>query len=173
MVPPGSLPGAMARWGDLEDAEPDFAGAVRARFDAYRHKLVATIRADGSPRLSGIEITFRDGDLWLGSMPGAAKGRDLRRDPRLALHTSSPDPDDDDPSAWAGDAKLDGRAELVEDPAEFRRYAGDDGGPEPGAFDLFRIDVLRVSTVRVGDPPDHLVIETWRPDAGLRRIERA
>jgi hypothetical protein len=45
---------AMAAWRDVEQAEPEFAARVRRLFDAGRHKTVATLRADGSPRISGI-----------------------------------------------------------------------------------------------------------------------
>ena len=76
----------MARWGAIEAAEPEFAARVRALFDAGRHKTIATLRADGSPRISGIECEFADGDLTFGSMTGARKGADLHRDPRFALH---------------------------------------------------------------------------------------
>ena len=44
----------MARWQDVVDSEPEFATAVRALFDARRHKTIATLRKDGSPRISGI-----------------------------------------------------------------------------------------------------------------------
>jgi hypothetical protein len=76
----------MAAWEDVEQAEPEFAARVRRLFDAGRHKTIATLRADGSPRISGIECEFADGELRFGSMPGARKGADLRRDPRFALH---------------------------------------------------------------------------------------
>jgi Pyridoxamine 5'-phosphate oxidase len=163
----------MARWADVERSEPAFAAAVRQRLDAHRHKTIATLRADGSPRISGVETTFADGDLWLGMMPGSRKAVDLRRDPRLALHSGSPDPDDADPSRWPGDAKLSGRAEEVTDPEGYRRYAGDArGAPEPGSFHLFRIEIDDVTLIRIGDPPDRLEIETWRPRVGLSRVER-
>jgi Pyridoxamine 5'-phosphate oxidase len=160
------------RWTDLERAEPAFAERVRSRFDAQKHKLIATLRADGSPRLSGIEVTFRDGDVWLGMMPNSWKGSDLRRDPRLALHTSSPDPSDDDPGGWIGDAKLDGRAVEVTDPAEIARFVDAQEQMPPGSFDLFRVEIDRVVTVRVGEPADHLEIETWTPERGLWQTKR-
>ena len=49
--------------------------AWRRLFDAGRHKTIATLRADGSRRASGIECEFTDGDLRFGSMTGARKGR--------------------------------------------------------------------------------------------------
>jgi hypothetical protein len=42
-------------WSLIEQAEPAFAARVRRLFDAERHKIIATVRADGSPRISGIE----------------------------------------------------------------------------------------------------------------------
>jgi hypothetical protein len=73
---------AVSRWKNIEDAEPEFAARVQQLFDAGRHKTIATLRADGSPRISGIECEFMGGELRFGSMTGARKGADLRRDPR-------------------------------------------------------------------------------------------
>ena len=66
----------MATWRDVEKAEPEFAARVQRLFDAGRHKTIATLRADGSPRISGIECEFNDGELRFGSMTGARKGAD-------------------------------------------------------------------------------------------------
>ena len=112
----------MANWRGIEEAAPELAARARSAFDAHRHKVLATLRRDGSPRISGIEATFEDGELWLGMMPGSRKALDLRRDPRLALHSASVDPPDD-PTTWSGDAKLAGRAVEVDDPALVRRLA--------------------------------------------------
>ena len=101
-------------WQDFEQAEPQFAGRVRALFEARRHKTIATLRADGSPRISGIETEFADGQLRFGSMTGARKGADLRRDPRFALHSTSDDPVEGDERSWPGDAKKIGRASCRE-----------------------------------------------------------
>jgi hypothetical protein len=159
----------MARWDEVAAEAPELAEAVRARLDAGVHKTLATLRADGSPRISGTEVTFRDGDLWFGSMWQSRKARDLQRDPRFALHSASADPPE-----WKGDAKLSGRAEEVTDPAEFEALRKARGGEAPsGPFHLFRLDITEMSVVRLGDPPDHLVIESWREGRGVRRIQRA
>jgi Pyridoxamine 5'-phosphate oxidase len=159
----------MASWEEVEAAAPELAGRARAAFDAHRHKLLATLRLDGSPRISGIEATFADGQLWLGMMPGSRKALDLRRDPRLALHSASEDPTDADPTAWPGDAKLSGRAVEVDDPALLRQLGA---GDEADSAHLFRVDVTELVHVRVGDPADHLVIDLWREGAGLRSMRR-
>src|SRR5579864_4003812 len=80
---------SVARWRVIEQSVPEFAARVRELFDAGRHKTIATLRADGSPRISGIECEFAEGDLRFGSMPRARKGADLKRDPRFALHGPS------------------------------------------------------------------------------------
>jgi hypothetical protein len=138
--------------------------------------VLATLRRDGSPRVSGIEATFTDGELWLGMMPGSRKATDLRRDPRLALHSASVDPTEEDPSAWPGDAKVAGRAVEVDDPALLERLgASEEGGASEGGggAHLFRVDLAEVVHTRVGEPADHLVIEVWREGTGLRRLRRA
>lgn len=162
----------MASWDEFARSEPAFARLVRARFDAHRHKMLATVRKDGSPRISGIEATFADGQLWLGMMPGSRKALDLLRDPRLALHSASVDPEIPE-----GDAKLAGRAiEFTDDAtkAVFSTASKEVTGSDvpPGPFHLFSIDIKEVVLIRIGDPADHLVIETWREGQGLRRAER-
>jgi hypothetical protein len=158
----------MARWDDVATDAPEFAEAARALLDAGVHKTLATLRADGSPRISGTEATFVDGDLWLGSMWQSRKALDLQRDPRFALHSASADPPE-----WTGDAKVSGRVEEVTDPARFDALRKARGGEAPsGPWHLFRAEISEVAMVRLGDPPDHLVIESWREGRGLRRQER-
>src|SRR6201996_3182281 len=97
-------------WRDVEQAEPGFAQRVRALFDAHKHKTIATLRADGAPRISGIETEFQDGELTFGSMPNARKGHDLLRDPRFALHGATVDPVEGQEASWPGEVKIAGRA---------------------------------------------------------------
>src|ERR1700746_1988195 len=108
----------MAAWKDVEHAEPEFAERARRLFDAGRHKTIATLRADGSPRISGIECEFVDGDLRFGSMTGARKGADLHRDPRFALHGPTFHPEEGKEAAWPGEAKIAGRAVLGGPPGD-------------------------------------------------------
>jgi hypothetical protein len=147
-------------WAALVAAEPDFARRVRQVFDLRRHKTLATIRRDGAPRLSGIEIEFVNGDLVMGMMSGSVKAADLRRDPRMVVHAASDDPPPQDSSAWLGDAKIAGRAVEV---------AGESSG-QPSY--RFRIEISEVVLTRVGQPADHLVIESWHPGRGRDRRTR-
>jgi hypothetical protein len=75
----------MTSWHDVDRAVPEFAQRVRALFDAHRHRTIATLRAHGSPRISGIEAVFERGELIFGAKPNARMAADLRRDPRFAL----------------------------------------------------------------------------------------
>lgn len=156
----------MATWEDVTGAAPELAAAVRRRFDAHKHKALATLRQDGSPRISGTEVSFRDGELWLGMMDQSRKALDLRRDPRLALHSPMLDEE-----MAEGDAKIAGRAVEVTDAAT--KEAHMTGGEPPGPFHLFRVDVIEVVRITLGgEPPDHLVIESWHEGRGLERVER-
>ncbi|MGZ4695743.1 MAG: pyridoxamine 5'-phosphate oxidase family protein [Acidimicrobiales bacterium] len=159
----------MTTWNDVEAAQPDLAGRIRTRFEATGLALVATLRSDGSPRISGWEPLFELGQLWLGSMPSSRKGADVRRDPRMSLHSATADKDVEE-----GDAKISGRAVEVTDAhdrdAFARAFQADNGIEVPTPFDLFRVDVTEISMLRPGG--DHLVIEWWRPGEPLHRIER-
>lgn len=125
-----------------------FAARVRALFQARKHKTMATLRADGSPRISGIETQI-DQQVTFGSMAGSRKLADLQRDPRLALHSPSVDPPEDDPGAWVGEAKISGRA-------------------VPTA-NGFSVDISEVALTYL----DHgLVIESWHPGRGHTRRVR-
>jgi len=151
----------MSTWAEVAAAEPEFADRVRRVFDSHRHKVLATLRGDGSPRVSGIEVEFADGELLMGMMPGSVKAQDLRRDPRLALHAASEDPPQDEPSSWLGDAKIAGCAVEVAAPAD-----------EDEPAHRFKVDIAEVVLTGVGRPADHLVIESWHEGRGLERKER-
>ena len=155
----------MPAWTDFEAAAPDLAAEVRERLDAHTHKTLATIRRDGSPRISGTETTVRDGNLWIGSMWQARKAIDLQRDPRFALHSGS-----EEPSDWKGDAKLSGVVEEITDPDRVRELNGEAGANGP--THLFRLDLDEVSVVRLNEAKDGIVIAVWTPDRGVRRITR-
>lgn len=144
----------MATWQQFSEEAPELAKAVRARFESAKHHVLATLRRDGSPRVSGTEVEFRGSDLVMGSMEAAVKARDLQRDPRFALH-ANPGPDT---SMTGGDAKVSGRA--VEEPVP-------DGGSH-----LFRLELDEAVLTSLHPDGDRLVIETWRPGQPLRRVER-
>lgn len=150
----------MPSWGDIEKDAPEFADRVRSRFEAGTNKIIATLRRDGGPRISAIELEFSDGEVTFGMMPGSKKLHDVRRDPRVAIHSPTIEPPQGDPTAWEGDAKLAGSVVAVP-PQE--------DGPE-GAF--FKLDITEAVLTYVGTPADHLVIESWHPGRGRQRRTR-
>jgi hypothetical protein len=158
----------VASWAELEREAPELAARARERFDARVHKTIATLRRDGSPRISGIETIFAAGEVWFGSMWKAVKAIDLRRDPRFALHSGS-----EDPPAWSADAKLAGRAEEVSDQTVLDQVlGGDDDGPRIGSMHLFRAEIDELVWTGLNDDRDKLIVDSWREGRGLRRIER-
>ena len=154
----------MASWSEVEAQAPELAGLAREFLDAHTHKTLATLRRDGSPRISGTETDFRADEVYIGSMWKAVKALDLQRDPRFAIHSGSADPPE-----WRGDAKIAGRAEEITDPDTVARI--NEGAPG-GRSHLFRLDVREVVVVRLGDPADHLVIDSWHEGRGLSSIRR-
>jgi hypothetical protein len=158
----------MASFADVESSAPEFAARVRAALDAHGHKILATLRRDGAPRVSGIETRMVDGELFLAGMSRSVKFTDLRRDPRMALHSGS-----DEPAAFSADAKLSGRAVEVTDPAARVSFAGEAEVPEAAEpFELFRVDIEQVVLTAVSDAKDALVITSWRPGQELQVTRR-
>jgi hypothetical protein len=151
----------MARWAEFAAAEPALASRVEERFEIRKHKTIATLRRDGSPRISGIEVEFANGELLLGMMPDSLKMRDLERDPRLALHSPTEDPPAGNPAGWPGEAKIAGHAVEV------------DFSDSPVAGGRrFRIDITEAVLTHLNKAGDRLVVESWHPGKGSARIER-
>ena len=151
----------MASWAQFASAEPALASRVKERFAIRKHKTLATLRKDGSPRISGIEVEFVNGELVLGMMPDSLKLRDLERDPRVAIHSPTDDPPPGNPQGWPGEAKLAGYALEVDFP----------DSPVAGGR-RFRIDITEAVLTHLNDAGDQLVVESWRPGNGVRRLER-
>ena len=147
-------------WAEFEQADPALARRVRERFASHRHAVLATLRIDGSPRLSGMEAPIRSGHLWLAMTPGSQKAVDLGRDRRYSLH-SAPDADD----LPEGDARIEGVV-LPADPAQEAEFVTGHRHPieDPSLMELFVALIGRVVLVRVAD--DSLLIESWTPGDG-------
>jgi hypothetical protein len=154
----------LSSWSEFEAAEPEFAARAKKYLDAHVHKTLATLRKDGSPRISGTELNFKQGEVWLGSMLNAVKALDLQRDPRYSVHSGS-----DDPPGWKGDAKFAGVVEEITDPDKIIEI----NGPEhAGKSHLFRCDIAEVSVVWLNDAGDGIIIESWKPGRTITRKER-
>ena len=148
----------MSSWQQFEEDAPDLARTVRERFAVGKHCTMATLRKDGSPRISGTEVELADGELRIGSMPGAVKAKDLLRDPRLALHSPTADPPEGKPADWPGEAKVAGRAVPL---------------PSDGDAHAFAIDLQEVVLTRLDDTGTMLLIQSWHPGRGMQEVRRS
>ena len=144
----------MATWKQFERESADLAALIRARFEQAETHILATLRKDGSPRVSGSEVAFVGPDLTIGSMPGARKARDLQRDGRCAIHAH--------PSS-EGDAKVAGLAIEV---------TGDERLEDQPAVDshAFRLELHEAVVTSVED--DELVVRLWQPGRPVRSFRR-
>jgi Pyridoxamine 5'-phosphate oxidase len=147
----------MATWAEFEAEAPDLAARARELLDAHAHKTLATVRRDGSPRISGTECEIVDGELQFGSMWRSMKALDLLRDPRFALHSAS-----EDPPGWPGDAKIAGTVSETVVPSE----------QHGGQYHLFRCDITEVVVVGLNETRTQMVIDSWHQGRGIRHIER-
>ncbi|MFE0172758.1 pyridoxamine 5'-phosphate oxidase family protein [Streptomyces sp. NPDC059002] len=155
-------------WEAFAAAEPDFAETVEKRFGAFTHHVLATLRKDGSPRTSGLEVRFLNGELWLGMMPNSLKALDLRRDPRFTLQAN---PGSGSEMA-GGDVRIAGRAVEVRDRETVARYTDAVNPPDPDAFHLFRTELTEVVRTSIEDGR-YLAVQVWKPGAPSRTTRRA
>lgn len=160
----GRLQG-MASWEQFSAEAPELAAAIHARFTATKHHVMATLRSDGSPRVSGTEVDFYGPALVIGSMWQARKALDLQRDGRVAIHANP-----GDGSMAGGDAKVAGNAVEVVDTTKLDTFVDDRHPPEP--FHLFHVDLSEAVLTSVDEERNVMVIELWRPGQPVRRVER-
>jgi hypothetical protein len=162
----------MATWEEFTAAAPRITEIFHRRHTAAGSLcMLATLRADGFPRISPMEPRFFEGTLWLVGMPDTAKFRDLVRDPRFSLHTATVDTQVTD-----GDAKVWGTVEDVHDAALHGRFA--DELFEQTGFDLrgqtfdhmFATHPVGAAAVEVGG--GHMDVTVWRegvPECVVRK----
>ncbi|MFF1397114.1 pyridoxamine 5'-phosphate oxidase family protein [Streptomyces sp. NPDC058287] len=156
-----------SNWTTFTTAEPDLAKTVEERFGQFQHHILATLRRDGSPRTSGLEVRFLHGEFWLGMMPGSLKARDLLRDPRFAIQANP----GDGTGMGGGDVRISGRALLVEDPEVIASYTDSVQVPDPDGFHLFRTELTEVTRTFIEDDK-YLVVQVWKPVEPVRTARR-
>jgi Pyridoxamine 5'-phosphate oxidase len=150
-------------WSEMEDGQPRLAGLGRQRLLEPGVVLVATIRGDGTPRVSPVEPLVLDGILWLSMLWQSRKAADLMRDPRILVHSVVTSRD-----GRAGEFKIRGTARDEHDPAVQRRYAGEVAAglgwaPEPGRFHLFAVSIEEVTFISYDDATGDQHVAMWPP----------
>ena len=149
-----------SRWADFEAAAPEIAGLGRDALYQYGPGLgfLATVRADGGPRMHPVCPAVVDGSLWVlvGDSP---KRRDLERDGRYALH-SFPKPDIDD------EFYVTGTAQRVQDDsldATVRTHMKERGATPEETDELYEFLINRAMFSKYGPRP------SWPPDYKIWR----
>jgi hypothetical protein len=150
-------------WSELEHRQPALAGLGRRRLLEPGVVLVATIRGDGTPRVSPVEPLVLDGTLWLSMLWHSRKAADLVRDPRVLVHSIITNRDGGEGEfKIRGTARAEGNADLQ------ARYAAAVSAslgwaPEPGRFHLFGVAIGAVTFIRYDDATGDQHVAQWPP----------
>jgi pyridoxamine 5'-phosphate oxidase-like protein len=161
MPRPGEV--GLVEWSELERRQPGLAALGRRRLLEPGVVLVATIRGDGTPRISPVEPFVLDGVLWLSMLWQSRKAADLLRDPRVLVHSVVTSRD-----GGEGEFKIRGTAHAERDPDRWRRYAAAVAAslgwsPEPGRFHLFAVGIGDVTFIRYDDATGDQHVARWPP----------
>jgi hypothetical protein len=76
----------MSSWALFAERESEMAAAGLRILSKYGVAYLATVRADGAPRVHPVSAVVRDGVLLVGLIGSSPKRRDLDRDGRFVLH---------------------------------------------------------------------------------------
>lgn len=144
----------MVAWSGLEALSPETVDIVERNFALGKHKTLATVTRSGAPRISGIEVVFRTGNLMLGSRPGSVKSLDLLRDPRMALHGPTGYTATAEEQRWEGDVKITGTASR-------------DHSMSNHQVDWFAIDIASIVFASLDEFRQKLVQRLWTTETGL------
>ena len=121
-------------WQDFTRAEPELAAFGENRFKIGPAYL-ATVGANGSPRVHPVTPIIGEGHLMLFMEPTSPKGADLRRGSGYALHCSVSSND-----GGEGEFYVMGHAALTDDPA-MRELATKYGYKPQDRYILFELSV--------------------------------
>jgi hypothetical protein len=136
----------LANWAEFEAAAPELARKGKALLYQYGAPLgyLATVRADGGPRVHPFCPIVAEGGLWLYILRHSPKGTDLRRDPRFALHGFSPTDVDDE--FFVRD-----HAELMEPPGDLKAGIIAAAVPATAGADEEQLFQLQIDRVLIAD----------------------
>jgi hypothetical protein len=152
----------MASWSEFVAAEPRLASAIRDLVHQYGPGLgyLATVRADGGPRLHPVSPVITDDGLYCFVMNSPKRG-DLDRDGRYALHAFPPEDSNDE-------AYVSGVARRVTDRARVSRLARTVQADPKADWRLYEFSVDVAMVARHREPTVPAGYEIWR-DPGRRR----
>jgi Pyridoxamine 5'-phosphate oxidase len=155
-------------WRELERAAPEIAEPGKARFDETRVALLATLRRDGSPRISPIEPFFAEGHLLFGAMAWTLKARDLDRDPRCILHSAITGPDEGEP-----ELKLYGQAIEADDDLRAACPTGWWINQPREAARVFSLSIEEAAFVTWDYESGEMTVKRWSQETGSKTSRRS
>src|SRR6202521_2653044 len=85
----------MATWGEFREAAPEIAAVGVRLLEQHHLAYLATVRADGAPRVHPVSPFIIDGRLYVATPPTSPKARDQLRDRRYVLHMLPGENDDE------------------------------------------------------------------------------
>ena len=147
-------------WQELEASAPEIARLGRERIGETRVVLLATLRRDGSPRISPVEPYLFRGHLLFGAMSRSLKTHDLERDPRCTLHSTITGPDNGE-----GELKLYGRAVQADDEVRDRCEGWWTERPRSTAT-VFVLNIEQAAFVSWDTERGQMIVRRWSPQRG-------
>jgi hypothetical protein len=169
----------MVTWAEFEKSAPDIAEVIErfwpgivalragehalAAHPSFSVAYLATVRADGGPRLHPFCPILATGKLFAAIPASSPKGRDLRREPRCVIH-ALPGPDDDELCIRARGLEVnDATTREAVLAVVTRSRVG--GMIESVSHDpIFEFDILRVDVARwlnIGQPGTYAERMRW------------
>src|SRR6185295_1432490 len=100
----------MATWAEFTAAAPEIAAVGAHLLETNTLAYLATVRADGAPRVHPVCPFIIDGRLYVATPPSSPKARDQLRDRRYVIHMLPGENDDE--------FRIRGRARSITDEGE-------------------------------------------------------
>ena len=152
-------------WEALAEAAAELAETGRGLLTQFGVGLafLATVRADGGPRLHPVCPVLSGSGLYVLITPASPKRRDLERDGRFALQTFP------QPKAGSDEFYLTGRARRIDDAATrsaVNRHARHQADPAEILFELVIEGAMHTRWENVLTPQMRSVHRTWRAPGG-------
>jgi hypothetical protein len=144
-------------WSELERDAPELAALARERLEG-RVAILGTIRADGWPRLDPIEPFFAAGELLIGAGRSSAKARELRRDPRFALHATTA----------VGDPDVKLRGHVTPSTLHVGWWSD-----RPDEADVYALALDEAVAIEWDLPNERMRVRTWTSAGGERVVEKS
>jgi hypothetical protein len=145
----------MTTWGEFAAAEPELAAFVAARLQSAPSYL-ATVRADGSPRVHPVTPIVTAAGLYVFMEPTSPKGADLRARRSFALHNGVADN-----AGTGGETAVRGDGRAVDDPSVRGQVIAAASYDPDDRYVLFELQPTEVRANGYGDVtlPEH---RHWR-----------